>query len=486
MEYQDLRDWIQIAEEMGELKTLKGCDWNLEIGAITEIAAHKEDGPAVLFEDIKGYPKGYRVLSNSLSSRKRLALTLGLPAGETKMDFVKIWKDNYKSIKPIPPKFVKKSPLFDNVYKEGDIDMFKFPTPKWHDKDGGRYIGTGSVDITRDPDEGWVNYGTYRVMIHDKNKVGFYISPGKHGRIQREKYQASGKPFKMAMSFGHDPLTFLAGSIEVPYGVPEYEFIGGLRGEPFEMVEGEYSGLPIPANAEIVIEGFVHPGNELPEGPFGEWTGYYGSKMRAEPVLDVKAIYHRNDPILLGCPPQRPPEEQARYRAVVRSALLKQELKKTGLPDVVATWCHEAGGSRQLTAVSIKQRYPGHARQAGHLAAMCRSAAYAGKYVIVVDDDIDVSNLEELMWAVCTRSDPATSIDFIRGAWSTPLDPSIPPERKALGDFTNSRAIIDACRPFHWKDQYPIVNMPLPETARRTKEMFSWMLNGEKEKAKSS
>ena len=258
MEYQDLRDWIQIADEMGELKTLKGCDWNLEIGAITEIVAHKEDGPAVLFEDIKGYPKGYRVLSNSLSSRKRSALTLGLPAGETKMDFVKIWKDNYKKIKPIPPKFVKKSGLFDNVYSDGDIDMFKFPTPKWHDKDGGRYIGTGSVDITRDPDEGWVNYGTYRVMIHDKDKLGFYISPGKHGRIQREKYQASGEPFKMAMSFGHDPLTFLAGSIEVPYGVPEYEFIGGLRGEPFEMIEGEYSGLPIPANAEIVIEGDVH------------------------------------------------------------------------------------------------------------------------------------------------------------------------------------------------------------------------------------
>src|SRR5450756_3229005 len=99
-----------------------------------------------------------------------------------------------------------------------------------------------------------------------------------------------------------------------------------------------------------------------------------------------------------------------------------------------------------------KQRYPGHARQAGHLAAMCRSVAYAGKYVIVVDDDIDVSNLEELMWAVCSRSDPVTSIDFIRNAWSTPLDPSIPPEKKAQGDFTNSRAIIDACRPFHWKD----------------------------------
>src|SRR5256885_14427022 len=102
MEYQDLRDWIQIAEEMGELKTLKGCDWNLEIGAITEIVAHKEDGPAGLFEDIKSYPKGYRGLSHSLLSRKRLALTFGVPSGETKMDFVKIWKDHYKKIKTVP------------------------------------------------------------------------------------------------------------------------------------------------------------------------------------------------------------------------------------------------------------------------------------------------------------------------------------------------------------------------------------------------
>src|SRR5688500_20279471 len=109
MEYRDLRDWIKKAEGMGELKTLTGCDWNLEIGAVTEIVAHKEDGPAVLFEDIKGYPKGYRVLSNSLSSRKRLALTLGLPSGETKMDFVKIWKDIYKSIKPVPAKIGRAS-----------------------------------------------------------------------------------------------------------------------------------------------------------------------------------------------------------------------------------------------------------------------------------------------------------------------------------------------------------------------------------------
>jgi 4-hydroxy-3-polyprenylbenzoate decarboxylase len=286
---------------------------------------------------------------------------------------------------------------------------------------------------------------------------------------------AKNKPMPVCVVVGGDPLTFLMGCSEIPYGVCEYEMAGAYRGWPMKVVEGEFTGLPFPAHAEIVIEGFVEPGNMAAEGPFGEWTGYYGSKMRNEPVLDIKAIYYRNDPIILGCPPQRPPEEQARYRAVMRSALLREEMQRAGIPDVTAVWCHEAGGSRQLTAVAIKQRYPGHASQAGHIAAQCRSASYAGKYVVVVDDDVNVSDLEELMWAVCSRSDPATSIDIIRSAWSTPLDPSIPPWEKEKGNFTNSRAIIDACRPFHWKDQYPTVNMPKPETAARARELFAWM-----------
>jgi 4-hydroxy-3-polyprenylbenzoate decarboxylase len=129
-----------------------------------------------------------------------------------------------------------------------------------------------------------------------------------------------------------------------------------------------------------------------------------------------------------------------------------------------------------LLGVSIKQRYAGHSKQAGHVAAMCHAGAYAGKYVIVVDDDIDVSNLEELMWAMLTRSDPASSIDIIHGTWSTPLDPRIPPEQKEQGNNTNSRAIIDACRPFHWRDKFPKVNVPSPEVARKAMEKFGYLL----------
>ncbi len=207
-----------------------------------------------------------------------------------------------------------------------------------------------------------------------------------------------------------------------------------------------------------------------------ESAGYYASDVRDEPVLDIKAIYHRNDPILLGCPPLRPPDELARYRAVTRSALLRQNIQKAGVPDVKSAWAHEVGTARMLVAVSIKQRYAGHSKQAGHIACQCHVGAYAGKYVIVVDDDIDVSNLEEVIWAMLTRSDPATSIDIIRGAWSTPLDPRLDPVERERGNFTNSRAIIDACRPYHWRDKFPKVNMPSPEGLKKARQKFGFLL----------
>jgi 4-hydroxy-3-polyprenylbenzoate decarboxylase len=157
---------------------------------------------------------------------------------------------------------------------------------------------------------------------------------------------------------------------------------------------------------------------------------------------------------------------------VVRSGLLRENIEKAGVPGVTAAWAHEVGNARLLLAVAISQRYPGHAKQAGHIATMCHVGAYCGRYTIVVDDDIDVSNLEEVIWALITRSDPATSIDIVRNAWSTPLDPRIEPERKAAGDYTNSRAVIDACRPYHWRDKFPAVNLPSPERRRLALQMF--------------
>jgi UbiD family decarboxylase len=476
--YDDLRDWIAEADKLKELRVAEGYNWQEEIGMAAELLQHHENAPVVLFDKITGCPEGYRVLTNFFGG-KRKGMTLGLPTHLSKIQLSEAFCQQFRKIikNPIPYTVVETGPVLENILKGEDVDITKFPTPIWHENDEGRrYIGTGSFNVTIDPDEKWINVGTYRVMIHDERRVGFYISPGKHGRIHRDKYMDHNELMPVCVVIGGDPLTFLMACTEIPYGICEYEVAGAYRGRPIKVVKGEFTGLPFPANAEIVIEGFVEPGNVAPEGPFGEWTGYYGSKIRKEPVLDIKAIYHRKDPIILGCPPQRPPEEQARYRAVIRSAILREEMQAAGVPDVTAVWCHEVGGSRQLTAVSIKQRYPGHARQAGYIAAQCRSGAYAGKYVVVVDEDVDVSDLDELMWVICSRSDPATSIDILRNTWSTPLDPSIPPWEKERGNYTNSRAIIDACRPFHWKDQYPTVNMPKPETAAKAKKLFSWLI----------
>ncbi len=474
--YEDLREWIEQAEELGEIRHVRGATWEEEIGRAAELVQHDENAPCLVFDEVPGCRKGFRVLTNFFGGRRR-NMTLGFPLEYSKLELSQAFLEHYlRDLKTIPHLTVDSGPIMDNVITGDDIDVTRFPVPKWHEGDGGRYIGTGSYNITIDPEEGWINVGTYRVMIHDRNTLGFYMSPGKHGRIHRDKYEARNEPMPVVVVCGGDPLQFLVACSEMPYGVCELDIAGGLRGTAVKVVRGKFTGLPIPANAEMAIEGFVMPGNRKLEGPFGEWTGYYGSDVRMEPVLDIKAIYHRNDPILMGCPPQRPPEEQARYRAVTRSALIRKNIAAAGVPDVTAVWAHEVGGSRMLLGVSINQRYAGHSKQAGHVAAMCHAGAYAGKYVIVCDDDIDVSNLDELMWAMLTRSDPATSIDIIRGTWSTPLDPRLDPEERAKGNFTNSRAIIDACRPFHWRDRFPRVNQMSPAAMSETKRKFGHLL----------
>jgi UbiD family decarboxylase len=145
---------------------------------------------------------------------------------------------------------------------------------------------------------------------------------------------------------------------------------------------------------------------------------------------------------------------------------------------VQQVWCHEVGGARMFHGVSIRQRYPGHATQAGHIAAQCGASAYASKYVVVVDEDVDVTNLEHLLWAMLTRTDPKESIQFIERSWDSPADPRLPPDRRAAGDMTHSVAIIDACKPFHWRDRFPPSNTPSPELARKAREKFGWLLDG--------
>ena len=479
--YDDLREWLDLAERLGEVRHVKGANWQEDIGLAAEAILRAEDGPCVVFDDIPGSPKGFRLLLNIFAGTRR-NMTFGFPDHLTKWELSEGYREAYlKDMKLVPHEIVDDGPVLENVMLGDDVDVLKFPSPVWHEKDGGRYIGTGTYSITRDPEENWLNAGAYRAQVHDKNSVGVLMATGHHGYMHREKYWKKGEPLPLVMVLGGDPLAFFYGGTEAPYGIFEMDIIGGLRGRPVKMVKGKVTGLPFPANAEVVLEGYVTPDKRATEGPFGEWTGHYAGGAGPRPVLDIKAIYHRNDPILLGVPPMGAgPDEMARYRAVLRSAMVKQNMTAAGVPEVAQVWCHEIGGSRLLHGVAIKQKYPGHATQAGVIAAQCGAAAYASKYIVVTDEDVDVTNLDHLLWAMLTRTEPKESIQFIQNSWDSPADPRLSPEKRAVGDMTHSVAVINACKPWHWRDKFPPSNAPSPEVTRKAKEKFGWLLDGNK------
>ncbi len=477
LRHSDLREWMHEAERLGELRTVSGATWQEDIGLAADAVVPADDGPAVLFDKVPGCPKGFRVIINVFAGKRR-NMTLGFPENLTKQELSQAFFEHYlKKQQLTPHQLVKDGPVFENILMGEEIDITKFPVPKWHVHDGGRYIGTGCFSVTMDPDEKLLNAGCYRAMIHDRKSVGLLFVPGKHAHMHRRKYFSRGEPMPVALVVGGDPLLFFVAGTEVPYGVFEFDVVGGMRGRPVEMVQGRVTGLPFPANAEIVLEGYLNPDIRKDEGPFGEWTGYYAGGCSPQPVLDIQAVYHRNDPILLGVPPiGGGSDEMARYRAIIRSAMLKQELADAGVPDVTQVWCHEVGASRMLHGIAIKQRYPGHAKQVAVLGASSGSTVYGCKFVIVVDDDIDVSNFEELMWAMVTRCDPDTSMDILRKMRTSPADPRLTPGQRAVRDLTNSRAVIDATRPFEWMDEFPKVSAPSPEHARKARERFGYLL----------
>jgi len=477
--YDDLRGWIEKAAEIGELKEFKAVDPNLEVGGIVQINS-KNEGPALMFSALKGdYPENFRILTNVISNMKLFNLTFGLPVNSSLHDTIRAlrtkagqWSDKAKDY---PVRYVDGGPILENVEAGDAIDLEKFPVPLWHDRDGGKYIGTGVGVVTRDPDTGELNMGTYRVQLHDRHTLGFYISPGKHGRVHRDKYFSRGKPCPVVMIFGFDPLEFAAGAAEIPSGVFEYDYLGAVREKPMNVIKGKQTGLPIPANAEIAVEGFSYPDQRRLEGPFGEWTGTYGSEAREEPFVKAATLYYRNDPIILGSPPSKGVYfDSMLLRCVWRSALLYNEIERAGVLQVKGVWCPPFGGAREFVVVSIKQSYPGHATQAGLIASQTRAGAYAGRYVVVVDDDIDPYDMDDVMWAVCTRSNPAET-DLIKKAWSTPLDPLI---RKPTDCYCSSRGIIYAVKPYEWIDRFPPTSLAGPADRKKWFEKWSAQMEG--------
>lgn len=470
----DLRELVDRIEKAGQLLHVPHADPNLEIGALIEVIAHRggEGGPAVLFEDMPGLPPGQRMLSGATNSARRLAITLGLPTPRHPLDVVRAYRDRMKVHVPVPPVVVDGGPVLENVLRDEEVDLERFPAPFLHELDGGRYIGTDDLVIMRDPDDGWVNLGTYRAQLQGRDRVSLWMSPGKQGRQIREKYFREGKPCPVLISCGHDPLLFLASGNEVRYGLSEYDYAGGHRGRPFEVVRSELYGLPMPAASELVLEGEMHPGEVAPEGPFGEFTGYYAGGRSDQPVVRVRRVYHRDDPIVTVASPMRPPSNFSYSKCVMKAGMIWDEVERAGLAGVTGVWCHEAGGARMFNVIAVRQSYAGHAKQAGLLAASCQSGSYLGRFVVVVDDDIDPTDAFDVMWAMSTRCDPVEDIEIVRDAWSGPLDPRLPP-----GTTRSSRAIVTAVRPFQRIDEFPRVVESSPDLRARVEAKFADILD---------
>ncbi len=488
MSHTDLRDWLEAVESRGELQHINGASWDLEMGAITELVYRegKDPKPAMLFDEVPGYPKGYRTLFGMVSSLFRIAKTLGLP--EDEINYMRVhenWFNKDRDIRHIPPRFVTSGPVQQNILTGKQIDVLKFPVPRYHELDRNRYFGTCHAVIQKDPDAGWVNLGTYRVMVVDRNHLALHAVPGSHGNIiLYQKYFNRGKAMPVAVATGLDPvLWWLSCQRDTPWGVSEYDRAGGIKGKPIEVIEGKYTGLPLPAHAEIVVEGECHPGDFVDEGPFGEWHGYYANKGLAtvpEPIIQVKAIYHRDDPIFSCAQPGAPTQTESLMLAVAHSAAIRRRLEAFGIPGVKGIWCHYPSDNGGLfNVISIEQLYAGHARQTGLIASQYPLAM--GGYTVVVEDDIDPSNMGQVIWAMTTRARLDRSVQIVPNCPSSNVDPTIPTSEKRATDkpkpLTAARVVIDACRDLSWKeDWYPIARIS-PELRTKTIEKWTSVLS---------
>lgn len=474
----DLRSWIEAVDAKGALRRVAGASANLEIGRITEINNAMPLPKALLFEDIPDIDG--RVLVSSASSAITLAETLGLDANTTEDIVAQLrggrLKQWFQQAADDHFEWVLDGPVAEFVKTGKQIDITVLPAPLWREFDGGRYIGTGCVVVTQDPESGAYNGGTYRTMVVDRDHVTILFgAESRHGRRHQLKWLERGQKCPVVISLGHDPIFGVLGGIEVPEGVFEIDVAGAVLGRRARMMKGRITGLPIPADAELVIEGWL--GEErAPEGPFGEFLGYYASGGEPAPLVEIEAIYHRNNPIVLGSPPGKPPHDLSYYFSTMRSALLHDQIQAAGVPDVCAVWADEVGGGRLLITVAIKQRYFGHSRQAGLIAAQCQAGVYLGRYVIVVDHDVNPMNIREVMWALVTRSDPASDIltfDKSLGSLADPLRQSYEPDT-----VYSSRAVIDACRPFKDLAKFPIVAATPRESLEEVRRKWSAIWEG--------
>jgi len=446
MAFKGLRAWIETLEAEGELKRINvEVDWEKGELAAIAWAAIAQQGPALLFENIKDYKEGCctKLFTNGLASFRRMALMLGLPKETPQQKLIEVMRKRYKE--PVKPIDVKTGPVKENIIKGKNIDLFSFPVPKWNPLDGGRYINTYCAVVTRDPDDGKLNVGAYRGMINGKNKIGVYLVPAKDWGVHYSKYQAVGKPMPVAIVYGWDPALLVAAGTAFS-SESEYDMVGALRQERVELVRCETSDLEVPASAEIVVEGSISPDPTTyeTEGPFGEWTGFYG-EAKKRPVIHVSCISHRNNPIFRGGPVGRRPgtASEVKFSTVPSMlALYWNILDSQGIPGVL-----DMAKGQMYLAIKIHKTYQGQPRQVAAALWGSKATSELPRILIVVEEDVDIYQPDALLHACAIYADFREDLVVFPAELGPGLSPILSYEEKdefRWGAGLETKLLIDA------------------------------------------
>ncbi len=433
MQYKDLRDFIKQLEAQGELKRIhQEVDPYLEMTEICDRTL-RAGGPALLFENPKGH--SMPVLGNLFGTPKRVAMGMGEDSVEALREVGKLlaflkepeppkgMKDAwdklpvFKKVLDMAPKIIKGATCQEVVLEGDAVDLSRIPIQTCWPEDAGPLI-TWALVCTRGPHKERQNLGIYRQQVIGRNKVIMRWLAHRGGALDYRDWCAThpGEPFPVAVALGADPATILGAVTPVPDSLSEYAFAGLLRGSKTELTKCITHDLQIPASAEIVLEGFIYPGEEAEEGPFGDHTGYYNEVDRF-PVFTIERITHRRDPIYHSTYTGRPPDEPA-ILGVALNEVFVPILQKQ-FPEIVDFYLPPEGCSYRIACVSMKKQYPGHAKRVMFgVWSFLRQFMYT-KFVIVTDDDVDVRDWKDVIWAMTTRMDPVRDTILVE---NTPID----------------------------------------------------------------
>ncbi|MCU1643298.1 MAG: UbiD family decarboxylase [Nocardia sp.] len=424
-----LRDYIAELDKLGEIQTIDAeVDWNLEVGAVIR-RSYDLRAPAPLFTRLSGYEdSGFRLfgapaaLSGPAHPLARLALSVGLPADSTGQQIVAALADA-RAVPGIPPTVVDRAgaPCKQNILRGDEIDLFAFPTPFIHGNDGGRYIQTFGTNIVRTPDGSWTNWSINRMMVHDKASLACLLPRTQQIGIIRSQWTAAGEPMPIAVALGVEPGLAVVGGMPLPEGVDESHYLGAIFGEGIELVPAETVDLLVPATAEVVIEGYVSIEETVPEGPFNEYPGYNATEQSAKAVLHVTAITHCDNAILPVVAAGPPVEEDDTVTGTASAAEILHLLRTAGLP-ISSAWYNPEAALHWLT-LAVRRDWHETTGLASHeLVAKVAEVVLGGPAAVhapktlLVEDDIDITDLNEVVWAFATRSHP----DVDRGEFHYP------------------------------------------------------------------